>query len=142
MCAENAAPPQDSEMKTEVADAENTENQGDACDAAREHAAEAAEEQLKDEEEVDEEQNNVEPPQAADVDTAVNDESIAGPQGGHSTTAPEADKDGVHLSFDVMLACCLRCTEHLLPQNLRQLHLKTFIRGLLVCACAAKESVA
>ena len=100
-------------MKTEDADAENAENQDDAGDGAWEHAAEAAEEQLEDEEEVDEEQNNVEPPQAADVDTAVNDESIAGPQGGHSTTAPEAEKDGVHLSFDLTLACCLRCTEHL-----------------------------
>ena len=136
-------------MKQEDPNAENTENQGDACDAAQEHAGEAAEEQLADEEEGGAEENTAEPPKAADVDAAGNDESIAGPQGGHSTTAPEADKDGMHWSFDSRFGCCCRYTERPLPPRPRQLHPKAFLRGRriehgasLTCSCAMKESVA
>lgn len=94
LSAEKAEPPQDSEMKEGEADAEDTENQGGACDTAQDNAAVAPEEALVGEEEDAEQNPAVSPQPATDADAAVEDESIAGPQGGHSTAAPEADKDG------------------------------------------------
>lgn len=80
--------------------AEDTENQDDACDAAREDATKTAEEQLAEEQQEEAEKEEAEgavaTPQAEkDADDPVEDQSIAGPQGGHSNTAPEADQDGM-----------------------------------------------